>query len=703
MKNNKILLIIILALIINFSFFLSAILAEDKPPELQNQSAVQVFPKLPTTPNDPHLKEAKVYPMWGPTCQRYTYSVVYQDEKNRPPEYVRMYFNGSWLDLKKENENDKDYQKGVRYIYKFVPNKLGSNFYFFEASNGLGKARDGIIDSPDNGPVLFDTDFSKNEIALINPESGEKVWSYPTNKEWVKGIALSDDGQYLAALSTRHIYLFNSRNNKPIWKYESKDQMALENNDVKGGIDISGDGSKIFALIGPKALLFNKKSQKPLWEYNTDQQGYNAAISRDGNYMAVGTAGDEQNIKSNLIILWKASSSKPLWQYHSSGNFHDVSLSDDGLYIAAATGCPDRRAYIFSKDSKEPILKSEMLTEDSPVNRAKISADGQFVAFSAEYNKGLVFFFKNPKFGGSNKPLWQMASADQHRSGRALAMTPNQQTILETTFAGEVMLLGPNSNKIEKYWQVPKALAAADISDDGQIIAVGGVGKKVYLFDRNTEKSKAEISFSEYISEIDISAGGQYVAAGTGGANYFFETIYPDEKTETTCTKITEPEPDPSNLENSNNLNQATNQSGPSQLLIIIFSILLILAIVFSILFWRFRKLWLLIVALIFLICGIIFVVVQRPSLAPKRIENNLETQTSKNKTDNATDTSSDKIETTTDNNSTIENTDNSTKVNQGSAQDDSGQTQPVCGNGLCEPNLSETRETCPKDCSSDN
>lgn len=595
--------------------------AEDKPAELNNQPAAQIFPKLPTTPDDPHLDDAKVYPMWGPLCMRYTYSVVYQDDKNRAPEYMRMYFNGKWLDLAKENKNDSDYKKGVKYVYKFVPNKLGSNFYFFEASNGKGKARDGIIDSPDNGPVLFETDFSQNEIALIDPKSGQKLWSYPTHKEWVKGVALSDDGKYLAATTTKHIYFFETSKQNPLWSYQYQGSFDVENNDVKGGVDVSVDGSKIFALIGKYAILFSKDSNQPIWQKDVKQQGYNTAISADGKYMAAGTAGDEKNVDTNLLILWSEKSATPLWQYHAAGNFHDVSLSFDGSYIAGATGCPDRRAYIFSKDSNEPVMRSDMLAEDSPVNRAKISADGKYVAYSAEYNKGIAFLFKNPKFGGSNQPVWKLLPPSQ-RSGRALAMTPDAKTILETTFAGDVLTLGLASNQPTAYWKYPNPIAAADLSDDGRLIAIGGTAEKVYLIDGDSKKQTAEVQFSEYISEIDVAGDGKYVAAGTGGANYFFESFSQNENKKVSCDKVIEPEPEmvqdqtdsklyngvqdvDQNLPGGNKVKQFTQKNW-----LIIVSTLACLIILFSIIFGKTRKkYWLIIIILLIiaLVLSLIF------------------------------------------------------------------------------------------------
>ena len=114
-------------LVIVCSGFSVDVFAEDKGPP------GRTFPKLPKTPEDPILENGGVYPMWGPVCQRYTYHTTYRDKEGRAPEYVRLYFNGHWLDVSPENPNDQDYKKGVRYVYKYVPNKLGSNFFFFEA------------------------------------------------------------------------------------------------------------------------------------------------------------------------------------------------------------------------------------------------------------------------------------------------------------------------------------------------------------------------------------------------------------------------------------------------------------------------------------------------------------------------------------------------------------------------------------------
>lgn len=211
-KKIRVVFIFSVCLTILSFFSTNKLFAEYK----SNIPSGQNIPKIKVAPDSPKLLNGHVYPNWGPICQRYTYSVIYQDDKNRPPEYIKIYFNGQMYDMDKEDSQNDDYFHGVKYIYKNVPNKIGSNFYFFEASNGLGQVRSNIIDSPDNGPVLFNSAFDKNEIAVIDIVKKTKILSYNVKDEWVGGVALSDDGRYLAAKTNKKVYLFDtSKPDKP--------------------------------------------------------------------------------------------------------------------------------------------------------------------------------------------------------------------------------------------------------------------------------------------------------------------------------------------------------------------------------------------------------------------------------------------------------------------------------------------------------
>ena len=527
MKTKIVFFLVFLLLVLN----LNSSLAEDK------SAPGGVIPKLPKTANDPELFNGHVYPEWGPVCQRYTYSVIYRDEEGRPPEYVQIYFNGEMIEMTKSDPAANDYQKGVQYEYQFVPNKLGSNFYYFEASNGLGKARASIIDSPDNGPVLFESSFDQNEIVLIEAATGTVVWRFSTGKEWVGGVALSGDGRYLAALTSRHVYFFSTASNQPLWHYEFKEPSPIGGGPRGNGIAISQDGSKTIASVGMKTLLFGQKDNQPIWEYPASALA--VSISADGRSAAAGAVRQGQGEAVNVLLLWQTESSQPLWEFTNNSNFHDVSLSADGQYLAASTGCPDRKGYIFSKESTQPLVQSERLTYDSPVSKAQISADGSRAAFATEGGPDssvVVLFSKD-----SPTPLWRFDN-QKRNSSRAMSITADGQFIAAGTMRGDVYLLSSKSNTPLKSWSLDTSVGALDLAEDGRLIAVGGTDSQVQLL--LVEGSEKKIAVKEFVQAIDAAANGQYVAAGTGASVYFFEDyLTPNAEKIFPCTTIIEPPP----------------------------------------------------------------------------------------------------------------------------------------------------------------
>ncbi len=66
----------------------SLVLAEEKPSEM--------VPKLTAaeTQDAPSITSSGVYPFWGVPCTNYTYYAIYEDEKNREPEYMRINLTG---------------------------------------------------------------------------------------------------------------------------------------------------------------------------------------------------------------------------------------------------------------------------------------------------------------------------------------------------------------------------------------------------------------------------------------------------------------------------------------------------------------------------------------------------------------------------------------------------------------------------------
>jgi hypothetical protein len=423
-------------------------------------------------------------------------------------------------------------------------------------------------------------------------------------------------------------------------------------------------------------------------------------------------AGSEEDENSNVLILLD-SSGKKIWQYHSSGNWHEVNFSADGSYITGATGCPDRRGYLFSKGSNEPIFRSEPLSKESPIDESKISSDGNLTVFGVESSFGAVVLMSR----ATKEIVWRYETAD-NRSVRALAMTPNGEFIGAGTFGGDVLIFNKNSNKPVEQLKINSAIGAFDIADDGSFFATGSADKKVRVFEKGKNEAKTEIALEEYVGELDISANGKLVVAGTSGSVYFFESIIDFNSVEVSdCKEVIEPPKEDTSLFGGQNGGDEIdkNESFLSPVIIstsclglciislfiylalcrkshlsykktviTIFGLLIIFCLGATIYFWRFSGI------------GVEKDTVGSKETSPEGVKAEEAIQ-KEAKTVETNESSNDQniVETEGGSSNSASETTNVVESNPSSDEGD-------CGNGICEPNLGETKDNC-KDCSGSN
>ena len=512
----------------------SLVLAEEKP-------AGVVIPKLTAeeTKDAPTIINSEVYPFWGVPCTNYTYYSIYKDEKGREPEYMRINLNGKWHDMKLLKG---DPESGATYTYTYIPYSGSSNFYYYEASNGVGKARGSIIDSPDNGPVLFSEKLNNNEIVLLD-KNGKKIWSYDTGIDWVEGVAISKDGNYIAAVTNFYVYLFSKESKEPLWKFCQHEW--IPSSLVSGNmaeIAISADGSYIAADMQGTLYFFNKDSNKPIWTRNIESGSIGIDMSDDARVIAAGTGNADGGKGQKLFLFdkegnklgdYKASHS----DYEQTGDFYQPDVTPDGKYVAATTGCPDRRAYLFSKEG-ELLFRSGQLTYDSPVHKSAISDDGSLIAYSADHQQGkeILFLYDN-----KGKKLWSFSSQEDS-TARAISISSDGNYIATGTSTGHIYLFSKNNNKpLWKFTESGRFVQFGDVklNYDGSLLAAGGTTKNFYLFSKESNKPLWEYQANTWVTKVDFN--GEYIVAGTGPREYFFEgeSLGPEK---IQCKEIIQPE-----------------------------------------------------------------------------------------------------------------------------------------------------------------
>lgn len=480
----------------------------------EGNSHIQAIPKLSAEEilDAPKIVHSSVYPFWGTPCTNYTYYAIYKDEEGRNPEYMRIWLNGEWHDMELLKGEPKT---GATYVYNYVPASGKSNFYYFEASNGAGKARGSLIDSPAKGPNLFPEKLDNNEIVLLD-KNGKEIWSYQTGKSWVEDVAISKDGNYIAAVTSFYIYLFSKDSNKPLWSFCKKCQIPSFVFEAARGIAISADGSYIVADLDDTLYFFRKESNEPLWTRDIASSAIGVDMSDNGDVIAAGTGntGDERGQKlwifdkeGNKLREYKA----PDVVQGQTGDFYQPDVTPDGEYVAISTGCPDRRAYLFSGKG-ELLFKSEMLTEDSPVHKSAISDDGSLIAYSLDHQAGkeLLVLFDNE----GNK-LWGFSSNDYE--AKAVSISNDGNYVAIGTDVGHIYFFSKNSNK--PIWEFSSGGYTPQIADmkfnsDGSLLAAGGATKKVYLFSKDSNKPLWEYDANTWVNKVDFN--DEYIVAGTG-------------------------------------------------------------------------------------------------------------------------------------------------------------------------------------------
>jgi len=126
----------------------------------------------------PELSKGKVDPISGDESELYTFSVVYTDDDNDKPFYVRITLDGETMSMEpstegSSNERDGDFTNGEKYIYE-TELDADRHGYSFEASDSYEVATteewglkvdeveeeddDDVVDEPVNDPVTDEVD-----------------------------------------------------------------------------------------------------------------------------------------------------------------------------------------------------------------------------------------------------------------------------------------------------------------------------------------------------------------------------------------------------------------------------------------------------------------------------------------------------------------------------------------------------------------
>jgi len=623
-----------------------------------------------------------------------TFFTIYEDPQGKPPVYVKLVMRDKSFDMKKVDGN---FITGARYEYQWIPKEgdQGSEFHY-EASDGKDTFRFPLYESGTLAPPnVISQKLNKNKIYLFSKDSDKPLISFDAKTNSVLNMAISADGSYWVAKAGDTIFFFSGTNREPAWQYQ-----CSNNQEYGGWVAISGDGKYIAGGCNNALHLFTKDSNKPVWSYQSVQGEYTSiytvSISKNGEFLALGTTTSNNG---GLLAVFSKASNKPLWVHRfNPGNVHALAMSSDGNYIAVGTHCPDRKIYLFSRQSNQPLFEY-VASEGSPVWSAAISADGQSAVYgldSAGTYEGILLFNPNQKTPAKKwQTDWWIRSLGISSDGKYIAAG-----------SGDHRIYLIDKDKGQPVWEFEAGdrVGTVGISSNGQYLVGGSKDKKIYFFAKESSKPLWEFQTDSWVNAVAISADGNFIVAGNGFAHYLAEGQHEvfnnpnkpfTDRIESSVTSQKQTEQD-IGLPKSDK--KASRRKVPGMLFGVGFLLsLLTLSFYLAILNFPFLKIikesgaklnharFLSLlhlntkkVAIILSVTTGIFLVLTLASL----IFNKPTTVVTKPKEDGS----------------------NQPTLNQGEQNLPSNKQEGgICGNNMCEPDLGETKESCPKDCSAGN
>jgi PQQ enzyme repeat. len=360
-------------------------------------------------------------------------------------------------------------------------------------------------------------------------------WTYPispnaTYEGNLNRIAISDDGQYLAAyVADENTLLFFSQSGKPLWSR----QFTAERAPWISSISIARDNSiiavselvpgccagSVTATPSNLVLLFNRTGAV-LWNYSTMSPPTAVAISPDASRIYAGTED------RRVICLDRTGS--VLWTQSTDAPVYSLTLSKDGTMVAAAGTNPGTTPkgsvnypndlFLFDRNGS-PLWKYR--TDGH--NTVAISRDNSIIAVvGGKFGNLYLFNRTGGLVGGRSFP----------ETGSSLVMSDDAGRIIVGSVEGSVYGLDSNGTML---WTIKTTRLSRNIAaaNDGNSVVFGN-GSTILMVDRNGSEL-LNYPTGAWISSVAVSGNGNAIGA-IADAVYFFGSPSPESSANVSIT-----------------------------------------------------------------------------------------------------------------------------------------------------------------------
>ena len=301
-----------------------------------------------------------------------------------------------------------------------------------------------------------------------------ELWKNKT-EGWVKSVAVSASGDYIAAGSyDGNVYLFD-KSGKALWKYKTKRRA-----DMVVSVSVSRSGEYIAVGTNDGDVYLLNREKKNLWTFKTEGR-FNAAMCVD--VLGEGDGAVVGCYDAHIYLLDKKGA--VAWKYHSGTPFQrgyvwDVSASPSG-YIAA--GCYGNIVYLFDKNGK--LIWTFKATDANAAMSVSISDRGERIGAGSD-DKNVYMLNKDGRL------LWAYTTEGRIKS---VSISKGGNYIAAGAYDGNVYMLDEKGKLISKTRIGEGFVWGVAISSLGGYLALGSSDKHIY-FDGITVSVEAAIAYS---------------------------------------------------------------------------------------------------------------------------------------------------------------------------------------------------------------
>ena len=358
-----------------------------------------------------------------------------------------------------------------------------------------------------DGRTIISAD-KNGEFILWDAHSGERMREYSSGFNGIRPLAASRDGKMLAFGCNKGTYVLNLRN-------EGMGTLLLDSLSNVNSIRFSPDGNKLFVGSGSRKMIaFDCSSKKEIWRIS--YPGTPEAFYEDFNEITV--SSDGSTVMSNLdslIVEWECDSGKERSVYNFGEKVFSVAQSPTGQYlvISSVSGIT-----VWTSKEKEFLYQLKEIGYDRTSVPVFNPVEESFSMHGYIWNLATGdLVFEQPHEDFYRRSSFELKRNAFSPDGLLFVMADIFPSFtvggyeVRNAIEGEMV----RTFKREHYWRY----GACAFSPDSKLIACGD-GDRVRIWDISSgvllcELFSYEDSPRDYITMLDFSPNGRYIASGT--------------------------------------------------------------------------------------------------------------------------------------------------------------------------------------------